>query len=66
MFSGLPLRTTSTTTEEVTMPVVGAAAQPSATSPGVDEAGHVAGQGQVHEVGLLSRLHGAALVSGGP
>ena len=65
MPSGLPSRTTKTTTDEVgdalglvVLPVLGDQAL-------VDQAGHVGLEGEVHDVGVGAGHDGAALVAGG-
>ena len=49
-----------TTTESVTMPLVGALFQSLVDQAGVDELGHVGLEGEVHVVGVQPGDHGAA------
>ena len=65
MLSGLPSRTTNTTTDEVTMPLVVVLVPVLGDLAVVDQAGHVGLEREVHEVGLLAALDGAALVTRG-
>ena len=65
MPSGLPGRTTKTTTDCVQMPLVSLSFQSSAHQAGVDQPGDVRLEGEVHLVGVLAGLDRAALVARG-
>ena len=65
MPSGLPSRTTKTTTEEVAMPLVGVVLPVLGHQALADQTGHVGLQRVVHDVGVGAGHDGAALVAGG-
>ncbi len=65
MLSGLPLRTTKTTTDDVAMPLVGVVLPGLVDEAGVHEAGHVGLEREVHDVGVEAAVDGTALVTGG-
>ena len=65
MPSGLPARTTKTTTEEVAMPLVGVVLPVLGDQALVDQAGHVGLERVVDDVGVGAGHDGAALVARG-
>ena len=65
MFFGLPLRTTSVTTDPNGMPLLASVSQSAGDLAGLDQSVDVGLNREVHDVGRLSRHHAAGLIAGG-